>query len=317
MRRRAWLALGAIAFAGCARGGKKRIAVIPKSTAHLFWISVEAGARAAAAESDAEILWNGPATESDVSRQIQIVDSMVAQRVDGIAIAAAERKAIVAAIDRAMAAGIPVTVFDSGVDSDNYTSFVSTDNYEAGKMGGRKLAELLGGKGRVAVIDHAPGSYSTMERERGFREVLKAEFPGMTLAGSQFGVGDRAKARAGAENILSAHPDLRGFFASTEPSSMGISLALKARGLAGKVRFVGFDSSQEMIDDLKSGVMDAMVVQNPYRLGLEAVRTLTRKLNGEEPPRRIDLPGIVVTKGDLSKPEIDRLLNPILKKPGV
>lgn len=316
MRRRALLAMAGAAVAGCVRRGKKRIAVIPKSTAHRFWISVEAGARAAAAENGVEILWNGPATESDVTRQIQIVDSMVAQRVDGIAIAAAERKAIVAAIDRAMAAGIPVTVFDSGVDSDNYTCFVSTDNYEAGKLGGRKLAELLGGKGKVAVIDHAPGSYSTMERERGFRDVLSKEFPGVVLAGAQFGLGDRAKARAGAENILSANPDLRGFFASTEPGSMGVSLALKARGLAGRVRFVGFDSSPEMIDDLNSGVMDAMVVQNPYRMGYEAVRTLAARLRGEEPPRRIDLPGIVVTRADVAKPEIDRLLHPVLRKPG-
>lgn len=137
MKRRDWvLSSAATLLAGCAGNRKKRVAVIPKGTSHLFWVSVQAGALAAGKQFDLEILWNGPATETDYSRQIQIVDSMVAQRVDGIALAASERKALVAAVDRAMAAGIPVTVFDSGLDSENHLSFIATDNYEAGKMGG-------------------------------------------------------------------------------------------------------------------------------------------------------------------------------------
>jgi ribose transport system substrate-binding protein len=139
MRRREWLALAAMG-AGCRKTGRRRVAVIPKSTAHIFWVSVQAGALAAGQEFDIEILWNGAPTETEFSRQIQILDSMVAQRVDGIAIAASDRKALVGPVDRAMAAGIPVTVFDSGLDSDNYTSFVATDNYEAGRMGGRRMA---------------------------------------------------------------------------------------------------------------------------------------------------------------------------------
>lgn len=314
MRRRE-LAIGLPALlAACGRSKQMRIAVIPKSTAHLFWVSVHAGALAAAKKFGAEILWNGPPSESDYSRQIQIVDSMIAQRVDGIAIAAAERKALVSVVDRAAASGIPVVVFDSGLDSQSYLSFVSTDNYEGGKLGARSLAALLGGQGEVAVIMHAPGSFSTMDRERGFRDCLRTEFPGIRIVAEQFSMGDRAKARAAAENILSAQTGLSGFFASTEPASAGISLALRARRRNGAVKFVGFDSSDAMTDDLRDGTLDATVVQDAFRLGYDPVRILAEKKRGITPPRQVDLPARVVTRADLGKPEVLELLKPDIKK---
>ncbi|MCC7155265.1 MAG: substrate-binding domain-containing protein [Bryobacterales bacterium] len=314
MTRREWLCMSGAAAAGCRGARKKRVAVIPKSLAHIFWVSVEAGARKAADESGIEILWNGPPSESEYSRQIQIVDSMIARHVDGIALAAAERTALVAPVDRAMAAGIPVTVFDSGLESENYTSYVGTDNYAAGKMGGRVLGQLLQGSGRIAILMHAPGSQSTMDRERGCRDALAAEFPRIKVVAEQFGMADRSKSLAAAENILAAHPALDGFFASTEPSSTGISLALKARGLAGKLKFVAFDWADWMIDDMKAGVIHAMVVQDPFKMGYETVKTLAIKLSGQTPPKRIDLPGIVVTPANLEAPEIHQLLHPGIKK---
>lgn len=312
--RREWLCVPGFVAAGCRGARKKRVAVIPKSLAHIFWVSVEAGARQAASESGLEILWNGPPSESEYSRQIQIVDSMIARHVDGIALAAAERTALVAPVERAMAAGIPVTVFDSGLESENYTSYVATDNYAAGKMGGRVLGQLLQGSGQVAILMHAPGSQSTMDRERGCRDALAAEFPRVKVVAEQFGMADRSKSLAAAENILAAHPGLDGFFASTEPSSTGISLALKARGLAGKLKFVAFDWADWMIDDMKAGVIHAMVVQDPYKMGYETVKTLAIKLSGQTPPKRIDLPGIVVTLANLEAPEIHQLLHPGIKK---
>ncbi len=308
--------VAALALAACGCGGsrKKVIAVIPKGTSHLFWLSVQAGAVAAGQDLGVEVLWNGPATETEYSRQIQIVDSMIARRVDGIALAAAERKALVGVVDRAMKAGIPVTIFDSGLDSDNYTSFVATDNYEAGRLAARTLARLVGGKGKVAVVMHAPGSFSTMERERGFDEAMAQEFPGIRVVARQFGLSDRAKAVAASENILTAHPDLDGLFASTEPSSTGAALALRARNLAGKIKFVAFDSSESMIADLKAGVIDAMVVQDPFRMGYEAVRTLVEKINGGSPPKRMDLHAKVVSRDNLEDPEIQRLVSPNLSK---
>ena len=283
--------------------------MIPKATAQLFWVGVHEGADAAGKEFNVEILWNGAPTETDYSRQIQIIDSMVAQNVDGIAVAASERKAPVASVERAIAQGIPVTVFDSGLDIDDYTSYVATNNLEAGRMAARTLAELLGGKGTVGLVMHAPGSASTMDRERGFKEVIGSDFPKIKIVAEQFGMSDSAKSRAAAENILTAWPDINGLFASSEPSSLGAALAIESRNLADKVTLVAFDSSDAMVEDLREGSIDAMVVQDPRRMGYEAVHTLVQKLRGETPPKRVDLNAVVVHKDDLGKPDIKRLLS--------
>lgn len=283
--------------------------MVPKAVSHIFWVEVQKGAEAAGKEFDVEVLWNGAPSETDYSRQMQIVDSMVAQRVDGIALAPTERNALVAVVNRAAAAGIPVTIFDSGLDSQNYLSYVATDNVEAGRMAARHLAELLGGKGKVGIVMHAPGSASTTDRETGFKEVIARDFPKIAIVGEQFGMANAARSRAAAENILTAHPDLGGLFASAEPASIGAALALKGRELTNKVALVAFDSSDSMIEDLKSGAIDAMVVQDPQRMGFEAVKTLVLKLRGETPPKRLDLNARVITKKDLDDPEVKRLLN--------
>ena len=308
------LCLVSITVLSCNTNRRKVIGVVPKGTSHLFWVSIQAGALAAGRALNVEVLWNGPATETEYSRQIQIVDSMIARHVDGLAISAQDRTALDASLDRAAREGIPVTVFDSGVDSTNYLTFVATNNYEAGQMGARKLAELLNGKGSIAMVLHVPGSFSTMERERGFEDTMAKEFPRIHILQKQYGMSDRSKAMAAAENILTAHPGLDGIFASTEPSSVGTALALKSRGLAGKIKFVAFDASEGMIEDLKGGTIDALVAQDPFRIGYQAVATLVDKLNGKTPPKRIDLSARVITKADLDKPEIKELLNPDVKK---
>ena len=307
--RREWLAAVAGIATGCTGRRRKRIAVIPKSVSHLFWVSVQKGAEAAGKEFDVEIIWNGPAAETDITRQIQIVDAMIAQRVDGIAIAAAERQALVAPVNRAIAVGIPVSVFDSGLDSSNYVSFIATDNVEAGRVAARKLAELIGGKGLIGMVMHAPGSRSTMDREEGFTQTIRKEFPGIKIVATQYGLSDRAKARAAAENILTAHPNISGLFASAEPSSVGTALAVKARGLSNKVMLVAFDASDAMVEDLRNGAIDALVVQDPQRMGYEAVHTLVQHLRGQRPPKRLDLNAITVENRDLNEPQVKRLLN--------
>ncbi len=300
-------------LAGCNRTKKRTIAMIPKGTAHLFYVTVHAGAEAAAKEYGIELEWNGPPTETDYSRQMQILDSFIARQVDGIAIAATERTALNGSLARAKAANIPVTVFDSGVDSDDYMTFIATNNFEAGQMGARTLAKLIGGKGKVAVVLHAPGSVSTMDRERGFEAVIAKEFPGIKIAARQFGMSDSAKSMAAAENMLTAHPDLDGMFASAEPGSVGAVQAIKARNLAGKIKLVTFDSSDGLIDALKENIIQAMVVQDPYKMGYDSIKSLADKLNGQTPPKRVDLSARVVTKADLDKPETKQLLNPLKK----
>ena len=308
------LALALLVLGSCQGRKTKTIAVVPKGTSHLFWVAVQAGALAAGQKFGVQVLWNGPAQETEYDRQIQIVDSMIARRVDGLAVAAAERKALVQSIDRASSLGIPVTVFDSGVDTDNYMTFLATNNYEAGQMGAREMARLLGAKGQIAIMMHAPGSASTMDRERGFEDLIRTEFPAIQIVARQYGLSDPSKARTAAENILTAHPDISGIFASSEPSSVGTSLALKSRSLAGKIKFVAFDASESMIADLKGGAIDAIVVQDPFRMGYEAVQTLVEKLRGSNPAKRIDLPARVISSADLEKPELQQLLHPDVRK---
>jgi ribose transport system substrate-binding protein len=303
-----------LALAACNRSRKKQIAVIPKSTSSLFYQPVHAGANAAGEEYNLEILWSGPALETDYSRQIEIVDSMIARHVDGLAIAASERNALNHSLERAAAENIPVTIFDSGVDSKNYMTFIATDNVEAGRMAGRKLGELLSGKSTIAIILHAPGSYSTMDRENGFKEVIAKNYPAIHIVAEQYSGGDRAKAMRVTEDILTVHSDLAGMFASSEPTAVGAAQALKARGLAGKVKLVGFDASEGLIQDLKEGVFSALVVQDPFKMGHEAVRTLADKLAGKSPEKQIDLNATVVTAADLEKPDIHTLLYPDLKR---
>ena len=193
-------------------------------------------------------------------------------------------------------------------------TFVATDNFEAGQMAARKLAGLLKGKGQIAMLMHAPGSKSTTDREAGFQDEIQKEFPDIHIVAQQFSMSDRAKAMDVAENFLTAHPDLDGMFASAEPGSVGAARALKSRGVAGKVRLVAFDSSEDVVQYLKDGTIDAIVAQDPFRIGYEAVKTVVDKLKGGTPPKAIHLSATVVTKGDLDKPEIKTLLSQDVKK---
>jgi len=309
LTRRAYLGVIPL-LGGCRTEGKRVIGVIPKAVGDLFFAAVHAGARRAAQESGVEIVWNGPKEETDHGRQIQIVDSMVTQRVSAIAISATDERALRAPVERAIAAGIPVTVFDSGVEAEGYVTFVATDNYGAGCAAARRIAELVGGRGEVGMVMHKPGGTSTMLREDGFAKTMAAEFPGIVIGARQYGMADRAKARGAAENMLTARPGLAALFASSEASSLGAIQALQARGLQGKVRLVTFDTSEAHRDALANGTIDVMMVQDSARIGYEAVRSLTEKLAGRTPQRRMDLPARMVTKAMMGQPEIVELISP-------
>jgi ribose transport system substrate-binding protein len=288
--------------------------VVSKGQAHQFWQAIHAGAISASRDYGVDITWNGPADETDIARQIQIVESMVARHVDGLAVAPAESKALVQPVEAAIRLGIPVTIYDSGLDASNYMSFVATNNYEAGEMAARKLGELLHGKGKVIAVNHMPGSASSMDREKAFAATLAKEFPAIQIVGSKYGMSDPSKVLAAAENLLTAHPDVDGVFASAESSSVGAALALKARKLAGKVRFVAFDSSPDLVQDLQDGTIDALIAQDPFKIGYTAVQLLAQKLQGRQPPKTVDLSAIVITRDDLKKPEVKAMLFPDFSK---
>lgn len=309
--RRHALALTTFAvLASCRRSNERLIGVIPKATSHLFFLSVHAGVEQASRDLRVDVLWNGPQNETDFARQIEIVDAMITRQVSALAISATDERALVAPLERAIRSGIPVTVFDSAVDIENYVSFIATDNYAAGCTAARTLAGFIGEKGPVAMVMQKPGGTSTVLREQGFDATIAKEFPNIQIVAQQFGMADAARSRAAAEDILTAHSDLKGLFASSEAASLGSIQAVRNRGLSGKVKLVTFDFSKTHVEALEDGTVNAMMVQNPFRLGYEAVKSLNDKLNGLTPPKRVELPARVILKSDLAKPDVRALLNP-------
>lgn len=294
----------------CRKRERPLYAVIPKGQAHIFWQTVHAGAAAAAEEAKVDIAWNGPAMETDLTRQIAIVDDFINRHVDGIELAPEDREALVPSIRRAKQAGIPLTIIDSGADTEDYVSFVATDNYGGGALAARHLATLLGKKGEVAVIAVLPGAASTLAREQGFKDTIEKEFRDIKIVASQYGMSDRARSLAVTEDILAGHPTLSGIFASNESSTIGADQAIKARGLSGKVRLVGFDNSPSLIDDLKGGTIDALVLQDPFQIGYQGLKALVDFRAGHVPAKRVDLPPILVTRENLEDPTVKRLLSP-------
>jgi ribose transport system substrate-binding protein len=302
-----------IAVTGCHRSEVRVVGVVPKGANHIFWQTVHAGAIKAAREFHFEVEWNAPTLEVDSSRQIEIVDSMINRHVAGIVLAPVDRQALVGVVERAAREGIPVAIFDSAIDTNRVISYVATDNTEGGRMAARRLGEVLGGKGKVGVIGFMPGSASTMEREDGFQNEIRKLFPGIEIVGMQFGMADRAKSMAETENILTAHPDLAGLFADNESSSSGAVQALKSRHST-SVKLVAFDASDQLIADLRDGVIDSLVVQNPFRMGYESTRAIGLKLAGQTPPAKIDSGATLVKREDLDKPEIKVLLHPDIQQ---
>jgi len=290
------------------------IAVIPKGTSHVFWQSIHAGARKAGKELGVNILWDGPSTEGERAEQIRIVEDMITRRVDGIVLAPLDDKALVPVIERAKREGIPLTIFDSAARTESYISFVATDNYLGGVKGAETMAKLLGGKGKIAVIKYSPGHASTTKRENGFIETIQKKYPNIKIVAAKYGRTTVSSALSVAEDVLTRNPDLDGIFACNESTSVGTVQALKSHNLAGKVKMVGFDCSPFLQQALREGVVDALVVQNPFKMGYEAVKTIYDFKHGRKVPRRIDTGVTVVTRENIDKPEIQELVNPDIKK---
>ena len=225
-------------LSSCNRNTKKRIGVVPKGRAHMFWQSVHAGANKAARETGVDIEWNGPASETDFNGQLQIVEAMINKRLDAIALAPIDKKAMVSIVERATKQNIPVIIFDSSVDTDQFVAQVATDNYKAGQMAAERMGEITGGKGKVAIVAVQVGAASTMAREQGFEDTVKSKFPGLQILDKRYGEASVERSLTVAENMLTAFPDLNAMFASNESSTVGASRALKARGSKSSTRRV-------------------------------------------------------------------------------
>jgi ribose transport system substrate-binding protein len=295
-----------------------RLAVIPKGTTHEFWKSVHAGAVKASREVGVDIVWKGPLKEDDLKGQIDVVDSFVAQGVSGIAVAPLSDKGLSASVHGAVAAGVPVVIFDSDLQGTDHSSFVATDNVAAGRLAGEELARRLGGKGNVIVLRYQEGSASTQHREQGFLDALKAHPDMHVVSDNQYGGATTESALATSENLLAAEKvasgAVDGIFTPNESTTFGMLLALKKANLAGKVHFVGFDASDKLVHAVEEGGIDALVVQNPFNMGYLAVKTLAQRVRGQAVEKRIDTGARVATKENLGTPEIAALVHPDLKK---
>jgi len=318
------LILAAVLPLACNRskstGGKKlTIAVIPKGTSHEFWKSIHAGAVKAARElsaagSEVEVIWKGPLREDDREQQIQVVEGFASQGVNGIVLAPLDNHALARPVEEAKNSGVPTVIIDSGLESQAIVSFVATDNRKGGVLGADRLGELLGGKGKVILLRYAEGSASTEEREAGFLQEMKAKYPNIELISTdQYAGATRDTAKTASENLLNRFgDDVQGIFCPNESTTAGMLSALQDIGKAGKVMFVGFDTSQMFIDAMTAKQLHGIVVQNPFNMGYLGVKTMVDSLQGKPVEKRIDTGVTIITPENLNAPESQALLHPPL-----
>ncbi len=329
MNRRAAVALSLIlAFLGAVGCGGKRekseappgsarleIAVIPKGTTHEFWKSIHMGALMAAEELGVEVIWKGPQKEDDRAQQITVVEDFISRGVDGIVLAPLDERALCRPVQDAVRENIPVIVIDSGLQGSDYISYVATDNYKGGVMAARRLAQLLQNRGRIFLIRYQEGSASTTQREQGFLDTIKAEAPAVSLlVQDQYAGTTTESAYQLAENLISRFPDVAGVFCPNESSTFGTLRALQETGLAGKIVFIGFDSSPKLVQALRDGHIQGLILQNPVKMGYLGVRLMTLHLRGQPIDKISDTGVYIATRDNIDDPEIRSLLLPDFSK---
>jgi ribose transport system substrate-binding protein len=296
--------------------GRTVIAVIPKGTTHEFWKSVHLGALKAAKELDVDIVWKGPLQENDRQGQINEVEAFINRGVTGICLAPLDSKALRKYASSAMAKKIPVVIFDSGLEGDDYVSYVATDNYKGGVLAGEHLSKVLGAKGKVALLRYMEGSESTLQREQGFLDAIAKSKDIEVISSNQYAGATADTALKASENLLSSLKTadgglkIDGLFCPNESSAIGMLRALQTAKLAGKVKFVGFDTSERLISALKSGELNGTVLQNPIKMGYLAVKTIVTSLRGGAVEKRVDTGVEIATPENMDTPEMQALLKP-------
>jgi ribose transport system substrate-binding protein len=282
------------------------IAIVPKALTGEYWVRCKKGAEAAAKQFGVKLTFIGPSAETEVDKQIDIVENLITRGVDAIGISPCDGKALVPVIEKAIAKGIPVVTVDSDAKTNKRLAYIGTDNEKAGEIAAKELAKLMGGKGKVLIIQGVPGAENLMQRVKGFKRVI-AKYPQIKIVSEQACQSDQTKALDITENALTAHPDLGGIFGVNAPGAPGAAQAVKAAGKTGKVKIVGFDALPDTVRYCAEGVIQAIVEQRPYRMGYLAVRYLKEALEGKKIPRMVD------TGVDIITPEKARKM--LLQKP--
>jgi ribose transport system substrate-binding protein len=271
-----------------ATAAKPFIPVISKGFQHQFWQAVKQGAEQAAAEYNVDITFEGPATEAEVDRQIEMLQAALARNPQAICFAALDSQAAIPLLEEAQAKGIPVVGFDSGVDSDIPVATASTDNIAAAALAADKMAELIGGSGKVAVLVHDQTSRTGIDRRDGFVQRIEAAYPDIEIVNVDYGGGDHLRSTEIAKAVMQANPDLKGYFGANEGSIIGVINAVNELGTAGQLVVIGYDAGQLQKDAVRSGAVAGSITQNPVGIGYECVKAAYMAIQGQPVAKVID-----------------------------
>ncbi|MET0436597.1 MAG: ABC transporter substrate-binding protein [Devosia sp.] len=282
------------------------IALISKGFQHQFWQAVKAGADKAAAEFGANVTFEGPESETQVDRQMDMLAAALSRNPDAIGFAALDSQAAIPLLQQAHDAGIPIIAFDSGVDSDIPLTTATTDNVAAAALAADKMAELIGGEGKVAVVAHDQTSRTGIDRVDGFVNRIKEAYPNIEVVSVQYGGGDQLQSTEITKSILLANPDLKGIFGANEGSAIGV--ANGKTELGSQIVVIGFDSGAAQKGMITSGVMNGAITQNPVGIGYETVKAAIGALKGETLPKIIDTGFYYYDATNMADPEIAAVL---------
>ena len=291
---------------------KLRIAFIPKGATHEFWKAMEAGARKAAEENNVELLWKSALKEDDRAEQVKVVENFTNEKVDGIVLAPLDENALTSPSKEAMNAGIPVLIVDSGLKGLEPVSFIATDNYQSGKECGEQLAKAVGAKAKVVLLRYQEGSASTMAREQGFLDAAKEK--GLEVVSSeQYGGATRESAQSASENLIARFKSgdgltIKGIFTPNESTAFGMMRALQTAQLLGKVTLVGFDSSKELLDSVKKGDIEGLMLQDPFKMGYLGVTNMVKHIKGEKLEAKLNSGSVFVSKANIESDAVKALL---------
>jgi len=287
--------------------GKTYIPIISKGFQHQFWQAVKSGAEKAAAELNVEISFEGPETEEQVDKQIEMLQAALDKNAKAIGFAALDSQAAIPLLQKAKEKNIPVIAFDSGVDSDIPLATAATDNQKASALAADKMAELIGGEGEIAMVVHDQTSKTGVDRRDGFVNQIKEKYPNIKIVDIQYS-GDPLKATDLAKTIMQAHPNLKGLFGSNEGAAIGVVNAVTEMKMEGKLVVIGFDSGKQQIEAIKSGKMAGAITQNPVGIGYETVKAAVAAIKGEKVEKNIDTGFYWYDKTNIDQPDIQAVL---------
>ena len=283
------------------------IPLVSKGFQHQFWQAVKLGAEQAADELGVRITVEGPDNETMVDRQIDMLAAALANKPTAIGFAALDSQAAIPLLRQANDAGIPIIAFDSGVDSDIPVSTATTNNLAAAALAADKMAEKIGGKGKVAVVAHDQTSRTGIDRRDGFVNQIEAKYPDIEVVTVQYGQGDHLKSTEVTKAILTANPDLNGIFGTNEGSAIGVVNGVQELGTEGLV-IIGYDSGKAQKEAIKSGLMAGAITQNPVGIGYETVKAAFAAANGESVPDLIDTGFYYYDASNMDDPNIAAVL---------